>query len=776
MSSQAAILRQSKNYVWNLNDVLGQGATGSVYRCRHKKSGESFAVKTFNVMSTHRPLDVQMREFDVLQKCDHPNIVKLLAIEEDQAVNSKVIIMELCGGGSLYSMLDDPANSFGLPEHEFLLVLEHVASGLQHLRDQSIIHRDIKPGNILRYITEDGSSIYKLTDFGAARELAEEGQFMSLYGTEEYLHPDMYERAVLRQPSAKQFGATVDLWSLGVTLYHVAVGQLPFRPYGGRKNKPTMHRITTQKESGVISGIQYSDKGEIHWSKTLPEHCLISHGLKTLITPLLAGLLECQPKQMWSFERFFTEAFSLCAKTVIYVFNVWSGSHLRIYMKKDESYAKFQELIAEQTDISANNQVLLLDGQHFSHMVQALLPAVQYPHTSQDYPIFLYSKDFVQCPKLQLFNIPELPQFPSSAPTNLDADFSVAKTCGGSLHLMQKLVKSAVHRQRLMDESVKLYGEVLVRDMMQFKDYATHFTCICDETKKRVQCLSEIHRNNKRAISIIDKLTGNNEWARFVSTLDGLTDSGQRPLHEMNIGNSELKRFCDDNYENLVKRRVLTSGWRKQSGCTEKERCVQKLDILVENTSEIVHDFRKNKMTRRLQYNEEHIHHISKNRLTENCAKATSLLQDHCYRNLKQVHASLATWLERAYKVHANIVQMDGKLHDMMSRQKGISKNQDKVEGDYSKHLDRWLSEMESSNTQLKSLASSSGSMKSGSMQKTLLKQVNEDLQSLRLESGKIKSIILDNNDLVKKLEDLSIMNGQAEVEMLDSVATSHES
>ena len=58
---------------------------------------------------------------------------------------------------------------------------------MQHLREQGIVHRDIKPGNIMRYISEDGRSIYKLTDFGAARELQEEEQFMSLYGTEEYL-------------------------------------------------------------------------------------------------------------------------------------------------------------------------------------------------------------------------------------------------------------------------------------------------------------------------------------------------------------------------------------------------------------------------------------------------------------------------------------------------------------------------------------------------------------------------------------------------------------
>ena len=50
----------------------------------------------------------------------------------------------------------------------------------------------------------------------------------------------MYERAVLRRPMGKQFGANVDLWSLGVTFYHVATGHLPFRPYGGRKNKETM--------------------------------------------------------------------------------------------------------------------------------------------------------------------------------------------------------------------------------------------------------------------------------------------------------------------------------------------------------------------------------------------------------------------------------------------------------------------------------------------------------------------------------------------------------
>lgn len=53
-------------------------------------------------------------------------------------------------------------------------------------------------------------------------------------------HPDMYERAVLRRPLGQHFGVYVDLWSLGVTFYHAATGNLPFRPYGGRRNKETM--------------------------------------------------------------------------------------------------------------------------------------------------------------------------------------------------------------------------------------------------------------------------------------------------------------------------------------------------------------------------------------------------------------------------------------------------------------------------------------------------------------------------------------------------------
>lgn len=67
----------------------------------------------------------------------------------------------------------------------FVFIAE--VGGMNHLRENGIVHRDIKPGNIMRVIGEDGQSVYKLTDFGAARELEDDEQFVSLYGTEEYL-------------------------------------------------------------------------------------------------------------------------------------------------------------------------------------------------------------------------------------------------------------------------------------------------------------------------------------------------------------------------------------------------------------------------------------------------------------------------------------------------------------------------------------------------------------------------------------------------------------
>ncbi|CAI8037370.1 Serine/threonine-protein kinase TBK1, partial [Geodia barretti] len=80
----------------------------------------------------------------------------LFGDEEEVKYKYKVIIMELCTGGSLYEVIDSPENAYGLDEPQFKQLIYDVAKGLSHLRAHNFVHRDIKPGNIMRCGTQDG--------------------------------------------------------------------------------------------------------------------------------------------------------------------------------------------------------------------------------------------------------------------------------------------------------------------------------------------------------------------------------------------------------------------------------------------------------------------------------------------------------------------------------------------------------------------------------------------------------------------------------------------
>uniref|UniRef100_A0A8C5FP81 TANK binding kinase 1 n=1 Tax=Gadus morhua TaxID=8049 RepID=A0A8C5FP81_GADMO len=387
-------MQSTTNYLWLISDLLGQGATANVYRGRHKKTGDLYAVKVFNNLSFLRPLDVQMREFEVLKKLNHKNIVKLFAVEEETNTRHKVLVMEYCPCGSLYTVLEESSNAYGLPEDEFLIVLQDVVAGMNHLREYGIVHRDIKPGNIMRVIGEDGHSVYKLTDFGAARELEDDEQFVSLYGTEEYLHPDMYERAVLRKDHQKKYGATVDLWSIGVTFFHAATGSLPFRPFEGpRRNKEVMYKIITEKPSGTISGQQKFENGNIEWSTEMPVSCSLAKGLQSLLTPVLANILEADQEKCWGFDQFFAETSDILHRTVVYVFSLQQAVLHHVYIHEYNTATLFQELLSRRTSIPPHNQELLYEGRRL--VLDPNRTAKSFPRTTRDNPIMLVSRESV---------------------------------------------------------------------------------------------------------------------------------------------------------------------------------------------------------------------------------------------------------------------------------------------------------------------------------------------------------------------------------------------
>lgn len=510
----------------------------------------------------------------------HDNIVKLLAIEDDQEGRGKVIVMELCTGGSLFNILDDPENTYGLPQIEFLLVLEHLTAGMKHLRDNNLVHRDLKPGNIMKFLTDEGLTIYKLTDFGAARELEENQQFMSLYGTEEYLHPDMYERAVLRKSVNRSFTANVDLWSIGVTLYHVATGNLPFRPYGGRKNKETMHHITTKKLPGVISGTQTSESGPIEWSRNLPDHCQLSAGLKLLVTPLLAGLLEENQKRMWSFERFFWEVTNVLNKKVLHLYYMNRASSVEIFMDPDEPLFHFKEHINLQTDVNADNQLLLFDEEHLEEKVGANTAVRGYPETSILKPIMLFSieNNNVSLPKE--LELPKFPSFPTGVSVENDASLakvacSVGQECKRrieSFSKMDTLIQSGIERligllkvtlNKLLDKSKALddVSAVVYELADTLELLSSSHEIYHDDVKQISKEFSNAKKDFTRVSEPIQQLY-NRFWTEDQLTREWKTSSREIKSPSNNYSNEKAKHLVErlrDSWQHLLRDRATRS-------------------------------------------------------------------------------------------------------------------------------------------------------------------------------------------------------------------------
>nr|CAG4647695.1 EOG090X01SN [Moina brachiata] len=674
-----SFLRGSANYVWCTTSVLGKGATGAVFQGVNKHTGEAVAVKTFNQLSHMRPQEVQMREFEVLKKVNHENIVKLLAIEEEQDGKGKVIVMELCTGGSLFNILDDPENSTGLPEDEFLAVLEHLTAGMKHLRDNSLVHRDLKPGNIMKFVAIDGKTIYKLTDFGAARELEDGQQFVSLYGTEEYLHPDMYERAVLRKPVGKTFGATVDLWSIGVTLYHVATGNLPFRPYGGRRNKETMYYITAKKMSGVISGVQNSENGEILWSRELPDTCLLSTGLKKIVTPLFAGLMEVDQHRMWNFDRFFQEVTAILNRKPVHVFHVNSGQYLRLYvLPLDCSDA--HNSIEEQSGVARDDQLIL-------HKGKMLLNIDHFPISDVDHPLFLFNKKNNNVSISNVNNIAKPPTFPPGITVENDASTAKQFCCIG--FSVKRRVEELYRCCKHMFESVNVLSTWLLGELGNLSQQALQCEDILTVHSRQLYLWETLHKPIEELFGIVC----NEEDARIqpFSSLLQLARSNHEEVANEAIS---LSQSVQQLHQRVVLDESLSKEWTAVANFNlNLEGVVGKALTYVTRMKESWQHLLRDRAARVLTYNDEQFHLLERIKVSETFKHIEALLSSDCVPAILHAADALADWYKMAQAV---VLQTDILVKDVSSMLLSLHdsmKNFERIFQSYSIKIEDFLQE-----------------------------------------------------------------------------------
>ena len=192
--------------------LIGEGCFGKVFKGRRKYTGQAVALKFITTRGkTEKDLKNLRQEISILKTLKHENII--LLVDAFETASDFVVVTEFAHG-ELFEVFQDDRQ---LPESEVQLIAQQLVQALYYLHSNRVIHRDMKPQNILI----GSNNVIKLCDFGFARAMSNKTVVLnSVKGTPLYMAPEL----VQEQP----YNHTADLWSLGVILYELFVGTPPF--------------------------------------------------------------------------------------------------------------------------------------------------------------------------------------------------------------------------------------------------------------------------------------------------------------------------------------------------------------------------------------------------------------------------------------------------------------------------------------------------------------------------------------------------------------------
>ena len=249
-----------------LGSELGRGSFSKVYLATHERDPRrQRAVKKIQAARlTAKLLQNLESEISILRNFQHENIVSLDGIEK--TASHIYLMLEFCAGGDLHKYIKSQGR---LAEPVAQHFMRHLAAGLAFLYQRQLIHRDIKPQNLL-LTARSSSATLKIADFGFARHLGAATMADTLCGSPLYMAPEIL--------TFKKYDAKADLWSAGTVLFEMLAGR---PPYGGANQSELVHNIRT-KEIRLPSGTRISPA------------CVAA----------IQMLLQRNPQKRASFERF----------------------------------------------------------------------------------------------------------------------------------------------------------------------------------------------------------------------------------------------------------------------------------------------------------------------------------------------------------------------------------------------------------------------------------------------------------------------------------------
>ncbi|XP_059634469.1 serine/threonine-protein kinase ATG1a [Cornus florida] len=258
---------------YTLGPSIGSGSFAVVWRARHRQSGTQVAVKEIDKKQlSPKVADNLLKEISILSDIRHPNIVRLFeAIETEDRI---YLVLEYCDGGDLAGYIHRCGKvSEAVAKH----FMRQLAAGLKVLNENRLIHRDLKPQNLL-LSTNEAAPLLKIGDFGFARYLTPQGLADTLCGSPLYMAPEIIQN--------KKYDGKADLWSVGAILFQLVTGKPPF---DGDNHFQLFQNILTSSELRFPQGAL----------QVLNPDCVA----------LCRGLLRHNPVERLTFEEFFDHKF-----------------------------------------------------------------------------------------------------------------------------------------------------------------------------------------------------------------------------------------------------------------------------------------------------------------------------------------------------------------------------------------------------------------------------------------------------------------------------------
>lgn len=265
------------SFEFSRKDLIGHGAFAVVFKGRHRERHDlEVAVKCINKKNLAKSQALLGKEIKILKELKHENIVALYDFQE--MANSVYLVMEYCNGGDLADYLHAMRT---LSEDTIRLFLQQIAGAMRVLHGKGVIHRDLKPQNIL--LSSPGgrranpaSIRVKIADFGFARYLHSNMMAATLCGSPMYMAPEVI--------MSQHYDGKADLWSLGTVMYQCLTGKAPFQA-----SSPQDLRLFYEKNKTLVPAIPRETSAPLR--------------------QLLLALLQRDPQDRMGFDEFFQHPF-----------------------------------------------------------------------------------------------------------------------------------------------------------------------------------------------------------------------------------------------------------------------------------------------------------------------------------------------------------------------------------------------------------------------------------------------------------------------------------